>query len=194
MKKVKIITQPRKGMKLKIHTVILFLIFIASLLIILTSCEKDDYTIEYQDGYPNILAGNWRAVEYQNAVVVKNIIISVDNISEPFDLVSALDPNSGDSLVFDNIYDSKIRVKAHYDDSIFNVVKGRQLEVINNGQYGIYYVSINGKYNYDKQYGGYLTMHIGLYDKYSALFDTLYVAAFRKTGFEELDYESLLSY
>ncbi len=194
MKKVKIITQPSKGMKLKIHTVILFLIFIASLLIILTSCEKDDYTIEYQDGYPNILAGNWRAVEYQNAVVVKNIIISVDNISEPFDLVSALDPNSGDSLVFDNIYDSKIRVKAHYDDSTFNVVKGRQLEVINNGQYGIYYVSINGKYNYDNQYVDYLTMHIGLYDKYSALFDTLYVAAFRKTGFEELDYESLLRY
>ncbi len=194
MKKVKTIMQITKKINSGIQKGILFLICVISLLICITSCVKDDYTIDYQDGYPNILAGNWLAVEYQNAVVVNDRIISVDNISDPFDLVSALDPNSGDSLVIDNIYDSGIRVKVcRYNDSTFSVVKGRQLEVINYGQYGIYYVSVDGKFNYDEETGDYLTIHIGLYDKYSALFDTMFVAAFRKTGFEEIDFESLIS-
>lgn len=183
-----------KGMNLKINAGSLFLIFITVLFISLESCNKDEYTVEYQQGYPNFLAGNWWAVEYQNAKVVGNRVVSFDNISDPFDLVSALDPNSEDSLVFDNIYDSDIRVKVHFDDSTFSVVKGGQLEVINYGQYGIYYVSIDGKYNYDEVYGDYLTMHVGLYDKFSALYDTMFVAAFRKTGFEDSEYESLLRY
>ncbi len=194
MKKNKTIEPADKGMNKEIHAVNLFIIFIFALLIGFTSCNKDDYTVEYQSGYPNKLAGNWRAVEYQNAEVVNDRVISFDNISDPFDLVSALDPNSEDSLVFDNIYDSNIRVKVQYNDSTFSVVKGRQLEVINYGRYGIYYVSIDGRYNYDEVYGDYLTIHVGLYDKYSALFDTMFVAAFRKTGFEDTEYESLLSY
>jgi hypothetical protein len=193
MKKVTTIKPYIKEMNLKTNTGNLFLIFITSLFISLASCEKNDYTIDYQQGYPNFLAGNWWAVELQNAEVVNNRVISFDNISDPFDLVSALDPNSEDSLVFDNIYDSNIRVKVHFDDSTFSVVKGRQLEVINYGQYGIYYVSVEGKYNDDEENRDYLTMHIGLYDKYSALYDTMFVIAARKTGFEDTEYQSLLS-
>lgn len=188
MRHIKLKTKPEN------QTCILFAILTTLILTFFASCEYDEYTIEYQDGYPNMLAGNWIAVEYQNAVVKNNIPVSVDNISEPFDLVSALDPNSNDSLVIDNIYDSKIRVKTYYSDSTFNVTMGKQLEVINYGQYGIYFVSIDGRYNYNEEAGEYLTMHIGLYDKYFALFDTMFVVAFRKTGFEDVDYESLLSY
>jgi hypothetical protein len=175
------------------NDMILTLILLAMLLV-LSSCEDDSYTIEYQDGYPNELAGNWRAIEFQNATVVNDLITDADNISDYFDLVTALDPNSQDSLVIDNIYDSNIRVKVYYHDNTFGITKGRQLEVINHGQYDIYYISVNGKYIIDEEYGDYMAMHIGLYDKYSALFDTMYVVAFRKTGFEDVDYESLLAY
>ncbi len=169
-------------------------LFIMTLILIFSSCEDDSYTIEYQDGYPDKLAGNWRAIEFQNATVVNDRITDADNVSDYFDLVTALDPNSEDSLVINNIYDSNIRIKVYYEDDSFGVTKGRQLEVINYGQYDIYYVSVNGKYITDEDYGDYLAMHIGLYDKYSSLFDTVYVVAFRKSGFEDIDYESLLSY
>jgi hypothetical protein len=169
-------------------------LFILSMMLFLSSCEDDSYTIDYQDGYPNKLAGNWRAIEFQNATVVNDLITDADNVSDFFDLVTALDPNSKDSMVIDNIYDSDIRVKVSYQDNTFSVTKGSQLEVINHGQYDIYYVSVNGKYIVDEEYGDYMAMHIGLYDKYSALFDTMYVVAFRKTGFEDVDYESLLAY
>ncbi len=172
---------------------IFILLAIVCILVNLTSCEDNSYDIEYQEGYPNVLAGNWVAIEFQNATVVNGQITYADNVSDYFDLVSALDPNSNDSLVIDNIYDSNIRVKVHYENDTFKVTKGRQLEVINYGQYDIHYVSVDGNYNYDEEAGEYLTMHIGLYDSYSALFDTMYVVAFRKTGFEDVDYESLLS-
>ena len=172
----------------------IFLFFtIISILVNLSSCEDDNYDIDYQEGYPNVLAGNWMAIEFQNATVVNGQITNADNISDYFDLVSALDPNSNDSLVINNIYDSNIRVKVHYENDTFKVTKGNQLEVINYGQYDIHYVSVDGNYNSDEESGEYLTMHIGLYDKYSALFDTMYVVALRKTGFENVDYESLLS-
>lgn len=179
-------------LRYKIKYIFLFFTII-SILVNLTSCEDDSYDIDYQEGYPNVLAGNWMAIEFQNATVVNGQITSAGNISDYFDLVSALDPNSNDSLVIDNIYDSNIRVKVHYENDTFKVTKGNQLEVINYGQYDIHYVSVDGNYNSDEESGEYLTMHIGLYDKYSALFDTMYVVALRKTGFEDVDYESLLS-
>jgi hypothetical protein len=168
-------------------------VLIIGLIISLTSCEDDNYDIEFQEGYPNVLAGNWEAIEFQNATVVNDRITYADNVSDYFDMVTALDPNSNDSLVIGNIYDSNIRVKVYYENDKFEVIKGKQLEVINYGRYGIYYVSVNGNYNNDEESGEYLTMHIGLYDEYSALFDTMYVVAFRKTGFEDTDYRSLLS-
>ncbi len=158
--------------------------FIALFLVF--ACEDQEYDIEYQNGYPNRLTGNWIAYDFQGQD------LSSSAISDEYNLVMALDPNNPDSLIIDNIYDSGIRVKTYFNDTVFYVTKGRQLEVINYGQYGIYRVSVDGILNYDEDIGDYLLINVGLYDKYSELADTIFVLAFRKTGFEDIDYQSLL--
>jgi hypothetical protein len=151
------------------------------------SCQQDGDEIVYPAGNPNFLAGNWRAFEFQGGA------FDLSRLSDEYDLVTALDPNSTDSLVIDNLYDSKIRVKVHFQDSAYTVSHGRQLEVINWGQYGIHAVSVDGKFQYSEADGDYMVMNVGLYDAYADLLDTLLIYAFRKTGFEDVDYQSLLS-
>jgi hypothetical protein len=170
------------GMK----TLRLILCFCFSI-IAFTSCKQDEYNIVYQNGNPNYLAGNWRAFEFQGGA------FDLSRLAGEYDLVTALDPNSGDSLVIDNLYNSKIRVKAHFQDSSYTVSHGRQLEVINWGQYGIYAVSIDGKFQNSVADGDYMIMNVGLYDQYADLLDTILIYAFRKNGFEDVDYQSLLS-
>jgi hypothetical protein len=155
--------------------------------VMFTSCQKDEYDIVYQGGNPNYLVGNWRAFEFQGGA------FDLNRLADEYDLVTALDPNSTDSLVMDNLYDSKIRVKVHFQDSSFSVIHGRQLEVINRGQYGVYAVSVSGEFQYSDADGDYMVMNIGLYDQYADLVDTLLIWAFRKTGFEDTDYQSLLN-
>ena len=157
------------------------------ILMVFTSCQPDDYVVEYQNEKPGSLVGNWRAFEFQGGAY------DLEKLADEYDLVTALDPNSNDSLVLDNLYNSKVRVKAYYKGYVFNVNHGRQLEVINMGQYGIYAVSVNGEFQNTQEDGDYLVMNVGLYDQYSALVDTILILAFRKTGFEDVDYQSLLS-
>jgi hypothetical protein len=161
--------------------------FMYLLLALLVSCEPDDYDIEYQNGNPNNLVGNWRAFEFQGGA------FDLEKLADEYDLVTALDPNSGDSLVIDNLYNSGVRVKTHYQDSVFNVSHGRQLEVINMGQYGIYGVSVDGEFQHTEEDGDFLVMNVGLYDQYATVVDTVLILAFRKTGFEDVDYQSLLN-
>lgn len=163
------------------------LIFLSLSISAFTSCQRDDYEIVYQSGNPNFLVGNWRAFEFQGGA------FDLNRMADEYDLVTALDPNSTDSLVIDNLYDSKVRVKVQFQDSSFAVSHGRQLEVINMGQYGVYAVSVNGEFQYSGADGDYMVMNIGLYDQYAALLDTVLIWAFRKTGFEDTDYQSLLS-
>ena len=155
--------------------------------IVFISCQTDEYEIEYQAGKPNNLVGNWRAFEFQGGA------FNLEKLTDEYDLVTALDPNSGDSLVIDNLYDAGVRVKARYQGNIFNVSNGRQLEVIHMGQYGIYAVSVTGEFQSDEEDGEYLVMNVGMYDQYTALVDTVLIFAFRKTGFEGVDYQSLLN-
>ena len=157
------------------------------ILFVSTSCQQDDYDIDYQDGNPSELAGNWIAYEFQGGA------LDMDRLNEEYDLVTALDPNSKDSLIIDNLYNSGVRVKAHFEDSVFNVSYGKQLEVINMGQYGIHSVSVTGEFQNSEENGDYLLMNVGLYDQYATLVDTVFVWAFPKTGFEDIDYQSLLS-
>jgi hypothetical protein len=117
----------------------------------------------------------------------------MSKLSDEYDLVTALDPNSNDSLVIDNIYNSGVRVKTFFKGSLFYVADGRQLEVINQGQYGIYRVSVDGELLTSEEDGDYLVMTVGLYDQYAAVVDTVLIYAFRKTGFEDVDYQSLLT-
>ena len=60
------------------------------------------------------------------------------------------------------------------------------------GQYGIYAVSVNGEFQHTDEDGDYLVMNVGLYDQYATVVDTVLILAFRKTGFEDVDYQSLL--
>ncbi len=163
-----------------------FIAFSIVIMFFFDACEDKDYTIEYAEGYPSKLAGNWIAYEFQGGAYDLSKLSSDD-----YNLITAIDPNSSDSLIIDNIYNSGVRVKTQCRGYYFNVDHGRQLEVINMGQYGIYSVSVDGKLQYDSKEGDYLVMYVGLYDQYAALVDTVFILAFRKTGFEDIDYQSI---
>ncbi len=148
------------------------------------SCEDETYEVEYQAGYPNLLAGNWIAFDFAGGVFDPQ-----GNFDGPYDLVTALDPNSNDSLVLSNIYDSGVRVKAKISGQTFRVDKGNQLEVINNAQHGIHYVSIEGEVvratKDDER--DIIVLLVGLYDQRSAQVDSVFIYGYRKNGFENID-------
>ena len=148
---------------------VLFFIFL--ILKIVTSCQTEEHEVEYQDGNPNNLVGNWRAFEFQGGA------FNLEKLADEYDLITAIDPNSVDSLVIDNLYNSGVRVKTFYQDSVFDVSNGRQLEVIHMGQYGIYAVSVHGEFQNTEEDGDYLVMNVGLYDQYAALVDTILIFA-----------------
>ena len=186
--------------------------FIA-VVILLISCEESGYEIEYQDGYPNKLAGNWVAFDYQ--LTKENYMMAIDTInyfdltfdtqfsmfidlleitgeSDEYDLVTALDPYFQNSIIFNNIYNSGIRTQIDYQDNLFEGRYKDQLEVINKGGYDITFVSLSGQMMEDPD-GDMIFMVVGLYDKEQALLESLLIAAYRKTGFEDTEYRSLLS-
>ncbi|MBN2215113.1 MAG: hypothetical protein JW723_12795 [Bacteroidales bacterium] len=180
---------------------------------LLSSCEDTGYKIEYQEGYPNRLAGNWIAVDYQ--LTKENYLVAIDTIndfdltsdtkfyefaelleitgeSDPYDLVSALDPYFQNSIIFNNIYDSGIRIRVDYNDRFFEGRLKDQLEMINYGGYNINFVSVSGQMVEDTQ-GDLIFMVVGLYDKEKTLLESLIIQAYRKTGFEDTEYRSLLN-
>ncbi len=180
---------------------------------LLSSCEEAGYEIEYQDGYPNKLAGNWIASDYQ--LTKENYMMAIDTInyfnlasdddferfarlleitgvSDEYDLVSALDPYFQNSIVFNNIYNSGIRTRVDYRDNLFEGRYKDQLEVINKGGYDITFVSLSGQMIEDPE-GDMIFMVVGLYDGEHALLESLLIAAYRKTGFEDTEYRSLLN-
>lgn len=186
--------------------------FIAVVLLLI-SCEESGYEIEYQDGYPNKLAGNWVAFDYQ--LTKENYMMAIDTInyfdltfdtqfsmfidlleitgeSDEYDLVTALDPYFQNSIIFNNIYNSGIRTQIDYQDNLFEGRYKDQLEVINKGGYDITFVSLSGQMMEDPD-GDMIFMVVGLYDKEQALLESLLIAAYRKTGFEDTEYRSLLS-
>lgn len=186
--------------------------FIAVVLLLI-SCEESGYEIEYQDGYPNKLAGNWVAFDYQ--LTKENYMMAIDTInyfdltfdtqfskfvdlleitgeSDEYDLVTALDPYFQNSIIFNNIYNSGIRTQIDYQDNLFEGRYKDQLEVINKGGYDITFVSLSGQMIEDPD-GDMIFMVVGLYDKEQALLESLLIAAYRKTGFEDTEYRSLLS-
>lgn len=181
--------------------------------LLFVSCEKKEYDIEYQDGYPNILAGNWIASDYQipkenyakvldtindfdlnNLGQFSQFINTLDLISQSddYEFVSALDPNTDSLLVLSNIYGSGIRTKVKYNHKKLESRFSDQLEIINYGGYGIYYTSVSGQLVQDEENGDFLCLIIGIYDKDKELFDSMLMIAYRKTGFEDTNYQSLL--
>ncbi len=181
--------------------------------LLLFSCEDPEYEIDYQDGYPNKLAGNWIATDLQ--LTKENYLMAVDTInhfdltdypqflnfaglleitgeSDSYDLVSALDPYFQNSIIFSNIYNSGIRIRVDYDDRFFEGRLKDQLEVINYGGYNINFVSASGQMIEDPQ-GDMLYIVVGLYDQEKALVESMIIEAYRKTGFEDTDFRSLFN-
>ena len=184
---------------MKVKSIIVPVLFIA----VLVSCTKQEYDIDYQKNYPDKLADNWIAFEFQGGDIEGKIL-------PPYDLVTALDPNRDGYLIIDKIYDSDSRVRASYSDSSFTVLMGDQLEMISTNTYGIKYLSIEGYVTgnpvltnlaYDLAMAFYENMafypedikdviflRAGFYDEYRAIIDTVLILGYRKTGFENIEY------
>ena len=183
------------------------------IILLLSSCEDSDYAVEYQEGYPNKLAGNWVAFDYQ--LTKENYLMVIDTInrfdltidtefdkfaglleitseSDEYDLVTALDPYFENSIIFNNIYNSGIRTRVDYHDRLFEGRLKEQLEVINYGGYNITFVSASGQL-VENSKGDIIFMVVGLYDKERTLLESVIIKAYRKTGFEDTEYRSLLN-
>lgn len=184
----------------KIKNIIRFILIAVFFL----SCNDDGDEIEYAAGYPSVLAGNWVVFEFQGA--------SLDGIiTGPYDMSTALMPGNDNMLVLDNLYNSGTRIKVPLvGDSAFIESRTEQLEVINSGGYGIETVSIDGYINdnyilkdfiyqlavmsmeniaFTKDHMTEIIFYrAGFYDQYNSLIDSVMVMGYRKTGFEEEDY------
>ena len=178
------------------------ILFFAALLA--QSCNKDEYEIDYQDGYPSIFAGNWIAFEFQGGNIEHGVL------SEPYDLVTALDPNRSNSLIIDKLYASDVRVRTEISDTSFSVNMGEMLEQVSTNTYNIKYVTARGyitenpvlirtlyslaqlyfeDMSFDESYiKDLLFMRAGFYDDHKAQVDTVLILGYRRTGFEEVNF------
>jgi hypothetical protein len=165
---------------------------------------KEDYEIEYQNNYPSKLAGNWVAFEFQGG----NLEDAYP--SEPYDLVTALDPNRSGYILLDKLYHADVRVRAEYIDSTFFADMNENLEEIGSNNYDIEYIRLNGYitsnpvllstlyqlatlYFEDMAFERsdleeLIFIRAGFYDQYKAQIDTVLILGYRKTGFEEVAY------
>ncbi len=190
----------------------LFPALIIMIMSIIISCQDNGYDIEYQDGYPTKLAGNWIAYDYQ--LNKSDYLAALDTInkfdlsyqsefdnflnlielnarSDKYDLVTALDPENDQNIIFNNIYNSGYRTRVVYDTTKFSTKLGEQLNKLTTGGLNVNYISLSGQLVEDSQ-GDILFIILGLYDNESALIESLFITAYRKTGFEDTDYQSLL--
>lgn len=171
---------------------------------IVISCSDNNYEIEYANGYPSKLAGNWVAFQFHGG--------DLDGqISGPYDMVTALDANRKGYLIIDNIFNTNVRIRAEIrGDTGFYANNTEQLEVINMGGYGIESISIDGYSNNNPVLVNFLYrlaassfeniafsesdmteiifFRAGLYDAQNAPVDTIMVMGYRKTGFEDVGY------
>jgi hypothetical protein len=190
----------KKRLIMRKTTSILFPVFI---ILLISSCNKDDAKIEYQDGYPNKLAGNWVVFEFSGAEIGGSLY-------DPYDLVTSLDPNNKGSLIIDKLYDSDVRIRASYDSAKFLAEMSPQLELVSTNTYDIAYVSLDGYVSHnpviiDAVYRfaqssfeniGFtlndstdvILIHAGYYDKDKNPVDTVLIMGYRKTGFEDVKY------
>ncbi|MBN1117016.1 MAG: hypothetical protein JXA77_07425 [Bacteroidales bacterium] len=178
--------------------------YILILAFILKSCSEG-IDVNYADGYPYAMAGNWVVFEFQGG--------DLDgHLSDPYDMSTALAPNDDNMLVINNLYNSDTRIKVPIlNDTGFFAYKTDQLEVINMGRYDIHKISIEGyiqenfiltdfiyslaEYSFKNiaftadDIDEILFFRAGYYDAYDALVDTVLVFGYRKTGFEDVDYK-----
>ncbi|NBC83150.1 MAG: hypothetical protein GVY19_07185 [Bacteroidetes bacterium] len=163
---------------------------LCSILLLTMACEEEQQ-VDYQEGYPNRMAGNWYVYDFNGKFVSIDSLHQIDiqnpeMFEGPYYLSTALDPESDDSIVIQNIYNANVRVKARLDSNRFFTTYGKQLEVFNLGGDSIRYVSLEG-YIIDGNDGDIIVMTIGLYQTKHTNYDSIFTYGFRKTGWE--DYE-----
>lgn len=184
----------------------LSMVSIVSALLLVLSCSDDPEDIEYAAGYPSKLAGNWVVFQFHGGDLE-------GSFSGPYDLVSALDPSQSNSLILDNIYNTgnRARVEVRGDTGLY-AHKTDQLEVINKGGYGIETISIDGyidtepyafmvNFIYSMAASSFeniafsadaiddiIFFRAGLYDEIESPVDSVLILGYRKTGFENVDY------
>ncbi|MFO7657957.1 MAG: hypothetical protein R6W78_12920 [Bacteroidales bacterium] len=204
-----------KELKINILYSIKYILMVSPIIftLIIISCEEPGYDIEYQNGRPNILAGNWAAFDYQ--LEKSNHLLALDTIndfnlqsltdfnsfvnllnltavSDEYNLVTALDPADTSGLFINNIYDQGIRARTTHKQGKFDIRMGEQLNFLNQGGLNISFVSLSGQLVKDTE-GDILFIVVGLYDYEKALLESLLITAYRKTGFEDTKYKSLLN-
>lgn len=179
-------------------------LFAVILITSIAACSEDPGEIEYAAGYPSKLAGNWVVFQFHGG--------DLDGpLTGPYDIVTALDANRPGYLIVDNIYNSGVRARAEIlGDTGIVANKVEQLELINKGGYGIETVSIDGYIQENSILANFLYslaaasfeniaftadditeiifFRAGLYDELDAPVDTIMIMGYRKTGFEDVDY------
>jgi len=194
---------------MKVHLMILKII----ILLVVVCCKDDSYNIEYQKGYPNRIAGNWYAydieisenkyqqlfdtIQYfdlENNDQLKKflLMIDLDNLSDRYNLTSALDPAREGFFIIDNINNNGNRVRCSYLINKFVTKFSPQLNLINKEINKIEYISISGQLiRKENESNDILLFITGLYDKNKIAQKYLLIIALRKTGFEDVNYQSL---
>ncbi len=179
-------------------------LWVCGIIVLWSACSKEKYDIEYQEGYPNLFADNWIAFEFQGGNLE-------GDFTEPYDMVTSLDPNHENSLILDKLYHADVRVRAACSDTAFSVTLGDNLDTVNQNNYHIRYISLKGYITTNpvltdmiyraalsyyqnasitpKQIQDVLFMRAGYYDSLQLRIDTVLVIAYRKTGFEDVDYQ-----
>lgn len=181
----------------------IYLILSLFLLLVPNACNKED-EIKYANGYPDKLAGNWIVFEFPAGELG-------NQYSSPYYMTTALDPNMDSSLVIDNLYNAKFRVKSSIKgDTGFFAFKTQQLEVTNKGDYDIDKITIEGYINdnfvikdfmyrlavysfpnmsfTEDNMSEIIFFRAGYYNKNDELVDTVMIMGYRMTGFENVTY------
>ncbi len=174
------------------------------------SCNKDDYDIEYASNNPDYLVGDWISFQFQGGSLSGQYYGN-------YTISTAADPDNGNMLIMNNIYNTDVRIKVPIigDTTIYSK-NTTQLEVIDEGSYGIQSVSINGYFYHVDDYSYQATtlqsfmysmaasifenisfeaddiedlmvFYAGLYDSNNSLVDSILVMGYRKTGLEDVD-------
>ena len=171
-------------------------------MLLLQACGKDE--IEYANGYPSVMAGNWVVFEIPQG----------DFESwgyENYTLVTALDPNRDSTLVITNLYNKNIRIRVPFTQQEFEEKHVVQFDTVNGFDYNIHYVTIDGEvsqgyylkqlaYQYalstfpdmDFEYDDIedaIVINAGFYDIDTFLVDSVLIFGYRKTGFEDVPRE-----
>ncbi len=195
-------------MKYRFKDILSFCLLLVCMLF--SGCNNDETEIEYASNNPDYLVGDWIAFQFQGGSLSGQYYGN-------YTITTAISPDNEDMLIVNNIYDTDVRIKVPIigDTTIYSN-NTAQLEVINEGSYGIESVSIDGYFyhvdNYSYQAStlqsfmyslaesvyenisfseddieDLMVFYAGLYDSNNSLIDSILVMGYRKTGLEDVD-------